>query len=57
MRLAAKQRAVEAIQLDRAMTLSRHNDETFQATLAEPFRPNEALLQALNQVQARVQRV
>jgi uncharacterized protein (DUF1778 family) len=56
-RLAAKQRASEAIQLDRAISLSRRDYETFQAALAEPFRPNEALLQALNQVQARVQRV
>ena len=56
-RLAAKQRAVEAIQFDRAVCLSRRDDETFQAALAEPFRPNEALLQALNQVHVRVQRV
>ena len=55
-RLAAKQRAAEAIQLDRAISLSRRDDETLQAVLAEPFRPNEDLLQALNQVQARVQR-
>lgn len=56
-RLAAKQRAAEAIQLDRAISLSRRDYGTFQAALTEPSRPNEALLQALNQVQARVQRV
>jgi uncharacterized protein (DUF1778 family) len=56
-RLAAKQRAAEAIQLDRAVSLSRRDYETFQAALAEPFRPNEALLQALNQLHARVKRV
>jgi len=55
-RLAAKQRAVEAIQLDRPLCLSRRDDETFQAALAEPFRANEALLQALNQVHTRVKR-
>ncbi|MCP9899548.1 DUF1778 domain-containing protein [Cyanobium sp. Cruz CV13-4-11] len=56
-RLAAKQRAAEAIQLDRAVSLFRRDYETFQAALAEPFRPNEALLQALNQLHARVKRV
>ncbi len=56
-RLAAKQRAAEAIQLDRAVSLSRCDYETFQAALAEPFRPNEALLQALNQLHALVKRV
>jgi uncharacterized protein (DUF1778 family) len=55
-RSAAKQRAAEAIQLDRAVSLSRHDYETFQAALAEPFRPNEDLLQALNQLHARVKR-
>jgi hypothetical protein len=42
---------------DRTVSLSSHDDETSQAPLTEPFRPNEVLLQALNQVQARVQRV
>jgi uncharacterized protein (DUF1778 family) len=56
-RLAAKQGGAEAIQLDRAIFLSRRDYGTFQAALTEPSRPNEALLQALNQVQARVQRV
>ena len=56
-RLAAKQRAAEAIQLDRAVSLSRRDHETFQAALAEPFCPNEALPQALNQLHARVKRV
>ncbi|MCT0249255.1 DUF1778 domain-containing protein [Synechococcus sp. CS-205] len=56
-RSAAKQRAAAAIQLERAVTLSRRDYETFHAALAEPFRPNEALSQALNQVVARVQRV
>jgi len=56
-RLAAKQRAADAILLDRSVCLSRRDYATFQAALAEPFRPNEALLQALNQVQARVKRV
>jgi uncharacterized protein (DUF1778 family) len=56
-RLAAKQRAAEAIQLDRSVGLSRRDYETFQAALAAPSRPNEALLQALKQVHARVKRV
>ena len=36
-RLTAKQRAVEAIQLDRAVCLSRRDFGTFQAALAEPY--------------------
>jgi uncharacterized protein (DUF1778 family) len=55
-RLAAKQRAAEAIRLDRSMSLSRRDDESCQVALAEPFRPDEALLQALNQIHARVKR-
>jgi uncharacterized protein (DUF1778 family) len=56
-RCAAKQRAAEAIQLNRAVSLSRRDHEAFHAALAEPFRPNEALSHALIQVGARVQRV
>lgn len=55
-RSAAKQRAAEAIQFDRAVSLSRRDYETFHAALAEPFRPNVALLQALTQVHARIKR-
>jgi uncharacterized protein (DUF1778 family) len=55
-RSAAKQQSEEAIQLDRAVSLTRRDYETFHAALAEPFRPNEALLQALTPVHARVKR-
>ncbi|WP_216909522.1 DUF1778 domain-containing protein [Synechococcus sp. CCY 0621] len=52
-----KQRAAEAIQLNRALSLSSRDYEAFHAALAEPFRPNESLSHALTQVGTRVQRV
>jgi uncharacterized protein (DUF1778 family) len=42
---------------ERIVSLSRRDYEDFLASLAEPFRPNEALSHALIQVGARVQRV
>ncbi|MDM7938489.1 MAG: DUF1778 domain-containing protein [Cyanobium sp. CZS 48M] len=56
-RSAAKQRATEAIQRDRAVSLSTRDYEAFHTALAQPFRPNEALQESMREVQARVKRV
>ncbi len=56
-RLAAKQRAVEAIQCDQQITLSQQDFKAFHAAIAEPFEPNAALRDALEQPRTRVSRI
>lgn len=54
MRLAAKQRAAEAIQRDQQITLSQRDFKAFRAAIARPFEPNAALRDALEQARMRV---
>lgn len=56
-RLAAKQCAAEAIQRDQQISLSRQDFKAFHAAIAEPFVPNAALSDALEQARTRVSRV
>jgi uncharacterized protein (DUF1778 family) len=55
-RLAAKQRAAEAIERERLLSLSQRDFAAFQAAIAEPFAPNPALREAMEQVRTRVSR-
>jgi len=56
-RLAAKQCAAEAIQREQQISLSRKDFNAFHAAIAEPFVPNSALRDALEQARTRVSRV
>jgi uncharacterized protein (DUF1778 family) len=56
-RLAARQRAAEAIQREQQLTLSQRDFAAFQAAISQPFAPNPALQEALEQVRTRVSRV
>ncbi|MBM5813639.1 MAG: DUF1778 domain-containing protein [Cyanobacteria bacterium M_DeepCast_100m_m1_067] len=56
-RLAAKARAAEAIQRDQQITLSQQDFKAFHAAIAQPFEPNAALRDALEQARTRVSRV
>lgn len=53
-RLAAKQRAAEAIRRDQQISLSQRDFKAFQAAIARPFEPNAALREALEQACTRV---
>jgi uncharacterized protein (DUF1778 family) len=55
-RLAAKQRAAEAIQRERLLSLSQRDFTAFHAAIAEPFSPNPALQEAMEQAGTRVSR-
>jgi uncharacterized protein (DUF1778 family) len=55
-RLAAKQRAAEAIQRERLLSLSQRDFTAFHAAIAEPFSPNPALQEAMGQARTRVSR-
>jgi uncharacterized protein (DUF1778 family) len=46
---AGKQPATEAIQRDQQITLSQQDFKAFHAAIAEPFEPNAALRNALEQ--------
>ena len=48
-RLAAKARAAESIQRDQEITLSQQDFKAFRAAIAQPFEPNAALWDALEQ--------
>jgi uncharacterized protein (DUF1778 family) len=48
-RLAARQRAAEAIQRDQQITVSQRDFKAFHAAIARPFEPNPALRDALEQ--------
>ena len=52
-RLAAKARAAEAIQRDQQITLSQQDFKAFHAAIAQPFEPNAALQDALEQACTR----
>jgi uncharacterized protein (DUF1778 family) len=56
-RQAAKQRAAEAIQREQQLALSQRDFTAFQAAIAQPFVPNPALQDALEQARTRVRRV
>lgn len=56
-RLAAKQRAAEAIEREQQLALSQRDFNAFHAAIAEPFAPNPALQEALEQAHTRVSRV
>lgn len=56
-RSAAKQRAAAAIQQHCQLRLSQRDFTAFQAAIAEPFAPNPALQDALNDAASRVSRV
>lgn len=53
-RLAARQRAAEAIQRDQQITVSQRDFKAFHAAIARPFEPNQALRDALEQARTRV---
>ncbi|WP_254929060.1 DUF1778 domain-containing protein [Cyanobium sp. T1B-Tous] len=53
-RLAAKQRAAEAIRRDQEISLSQRDFKAFHAAIARPFEPNAALREALEQACTRV---
>ena len=55
-RLAARQRAAEAIQREQ-FALSQRDFAAFQAAISQPFAPNPALQEALEQARTRVSRV
>ena len=48
---------VEAIQRDQQITLSQQDFKAFHAAIAQPFEPNAALQDALEQACTRVSRV
>lgn len=56
-RLAARQRAAEAIQREQQLALSQRDFAAFQAAISQPFAPNPALQEALEQARTRVSRV
>jgi len=56
-RQAAKQRAAEAVQREEQLGLSQRDFAAFQAAISQPFAPNPALLEALEQSRTRVSRV
>jgi uncharacterized protein (DUF1778 family) len=56
-RMAAKKRAAEAIQLERQLSLSRRDFTAFQAAIGAPFAANPALQEAIEQARTRVRRV
>ncbi len=56
-RQAAKQRAAEAIQREQQLALSQRDFTAFQAAISQPFSPNPALQEALEQARTRVSRV
>jgi len=56
-RQAAKQRAAEAIQREQQLALSQREFTAFQAAISQPFSPNLALQEALEQARTRVSRV
>ena len=56
-RLAAKQRATEAIERDQQITLSQRDFRAFHAAIAQTFEPNAALRDALEQARTCVSRV
>lgn len=53
-RLAARQRAAEAIERERLLSLSQRDFTAFHAAIAEPFAPNPALREAMEQARSRV---
>ncbi len=56
-RMAAKKRAAEAIQLERQLSLSRRDFTTFHSAIGAPFAANPALEDAMEQARTRVNRV
>lgn len=56
-RQAAKQRAAEAIQREQQLALSQRDFTALQAAISQPFSPNPALQEALEQARTRVSRV
>jgi uncharacterized protein (DUF1778 family) len=56
-RLAARQRAAEAIQREQPLALSQRDFAAFQAAISQPFAPNPALQEALEQARTHVSRV
>jgi uncharacterized protein (DUF1778 family) len=56
-RLAARQRAAEAVQREQQLALSQRDFAAFQAAIRQPFAPNPALQEALEQARIRVSRV
>jgi uncharacterized protein (DUF1778 family) len=56
-RLAARQRAAEAVQREQQLALSQRDFAAFQAAISQPFAPNPALQDALGEARIRVSRV
>ena len=55
-RLAARQRAAEAVQREQQLALSQRDFAAFQAAISQQFAPNPALQEALEQARTRVSR-
>lgn len=56
-RLAARQRAAEAIQREQQMLLSQRDFTAFHAAIGQPFAANAELLAVMDQAHTRVRRV
>lgn len=56
-RLAARQRAAEAIQREQQMLLSQRDFTAFHAAIGQPFAANAELQAVMDQAQTRVRRV
>jgi len=56
-RLAARQRAAKAVQREQHLALTRRDFAAFQAAISQPFSPNPALQDALEQARTSVSRV
>ena len=56
-RLAARQRAAEAIQREQQLVLSQGDFTAFHAAIAQPFAANAALEAVMEEARTRVRRV
>lgn len=56
-RLAARQRAAEAIQREQQMLLSQRDFTAFHAAIGQPFAANSELQAVMDQAHTRVRRV
>ncbi|MCS5693885.1 DUF1778 domain-containing protein [Cyanobium sp. FGCU-6] len=56
-RLAARQRAAEAVQREQQLVLSQRDFTTFHAAIAQPFAANAELAAVMEEARTRVRRV
>ena len=56
-RLAARQRAAEAVQREQQLVLSQRDFTAFHAAIAQPFAANAELQAVMEQARTRVRRV